>query len=187
MKKLLKDLTQEEVLQLLNVNRKFREMVTDYATDGANLQAGEILKPFERVRGINYSLSVYGYSYFEVGMIAFKTFLNGCMEISKNYGTFNESQVVRLERALTRVDFYDDCLTGYIDISETQFDKLDTWLTGIVDDLRETIKDEVIKIYAYADNEENLQEYAEIVADHYGEEYETDQIYLYEIDVRKYA
>lgn len=186
MKKLLKDLTLEELKALLNTNKKFKEIVTDYSFEGADLAINEILDPFRNIRGLNYEISLCRCSYFEVGMGAYTNFLQACEETKKSFCLFSEEQEKELERALKKAKFYQECLDGYVDISASRFDCLNTWLENIVNDLADTIKKECVSIYENYDTEETLIENLELVAETYGKTYETDGKILFETVVRQY-
>lgn len=186
-RKLLEDLTTEEIKSLLSANKKFKEMCEEYAQENADFWNEEILKPFARVRGINYEISLCRYSYIDIGMGAYKPFLEGCEKLAHDFCIFDDTQAERINRALTRTDFYEECLNGYIDISETRFNHLNTWLESLVNDLKNVIIKEVLANYESVYDNATLEETAETVADTYGTDYETDGLYLYETQVRKYA
>ena len=103
-RKLLEDLTTEEIKSLLSANKKFREITENFAQENADFWNEEILKPFARVRGINYEISLCRHSYIDVGMGAYKPFLEGCKELSKTFCIF-EDRAAEINRALTKPIF----------------------------------------------------------------------------------
>lgn len=175
MMKMLKDLSLEELKELYSANNHFRNEVFERKIADADFFADDVLRCFRNMRYVDYSISGYGYSYMKVGYQVYKDFLNAVLKTNKEY-CLNIDEA-KIERVISKLDFYDDARCGYEDISDDKFDKLERWIEDCVNSSASAIVDYVKTIYeeAYEVNDDDLLFYQEDCPS-----IETDGRYIYE-------
>ena len=142
--KKLSELTIEEVRSLLASNKWMKERAEEWAQESAEIVVSDILRPFNRMHGVDYNIG-YPADRFEVGYPAYKEFLFACSEHEYKEWIFGD-MLAKIERATDRVHFFENCLYDYEDISAANYDRLEKWLSDIVE--------EAARAIVYACNEE---------------------------------
>ena len=184
--KKLNELTPEEVKNLLTVNKWFRDQAQEYAQESTNIFVSDILRPFRDVRGIDYNIGYPG-NYFTVSQEYYKEFLTVCEEHPEKDWIFGDILNNAIERAGNRIYFFEDCLFGYNDISEKNWEHLEKWIDGIVEKAARAIVHACNEEEAAAYTDETIEENAFCFCDTYGDQYETDGKVIYETTCRQYA
>lgn len=182
--KLLSALSYEELKELLQQNNFLRDEIYKYAMDCIGLEISDIARYLDKVKSIRYELgnACYG-DYIKIHTEYYDQFLSACENLQKDYCIFPESfNFNKFERMQAKFDFYYDCVVGYQDISDKQFELLEKWFESGIQEIIDMILDYVDGLQDYSE-----LDYLECYVDSYGGEYETDGRYIYETQVRKYA
>ena len=182
--KKLSELTTEEIRNLLSCNEWMKKQAQEYSEEGAQIVVDEVLKPFQELRGIRYNIG-YPANYMDIPQEYYKEFLNAC-ENHDYCGIFTEETARMIERAGKRAYFFTDCLYGYEDISNENYERLEKWIDEIVHAAAIEIVAFCAAEYENAWNDEVVKESAIMFCD-CNDSYETDGKYIYETEVRMYA
>lgn len=177
--KKLTELTPEELKTLFHNNKHLQQVVLNYSQDDIFMYIGDILKPFEKMHGVDYSISNYN-DYFTVKENAFCDFLEGVEEMQTAYCILSDDTFKQVTRALKKADFYTDILEGYQEVTNKTYNNLFKWFSGIV----HIVTSEILKhcqddIMYYYDNN-NLCAYFLEMIDSF-DYFQTDGKKLYEL------
>lgn len=182
-KRLLSELSFDELKELHNKNKFLQDAVYDLFNSCVSDDLKEIASYLKNVTGIRYDLgNIYG-DYIRVFQESYKQFLEACKELEYNLCVFPEGfSALIIDRLIAKYDFYYDCISGYEDISEKRFEKLERWFESGVENVIQQILNYVDSLQDY-DSEYYLESFVEAC----GDEYATDGTYIYELEVKKYA
>ena len=182
MKKLLSELSFEDAKNLLSGNKWMQTQVYEYAMDCISDDISEVCSYLNKVKYIRYNLGdIYG-DYIRVDQGYYKDFIQAVKDIDKDLCILDSLNFKKLDRIEKKLDFYDDCISGYEDISDRQFELLEHWIESGIEESKKAILDYIDNLQDY-DQDYYLESYLDI----YGGDYETDMQYIYELTVKKYA
>ena len=182
----LAELTPEELGTLYEKSDKLKQIAQEQADFDAEVLTDDIFYSLRNIKGIDYEISAYGYSYMKVKPSAYEAFLDACEGIAHDFCIFTPEQAEQIKRAKARASFYYEAVNGYEDISDDKFDMLDKWITGIVEATASAIVREIVDIYESTYDPETIREALECAIDNVGEQYTTDGEYIYELAPRSY-
>jgi hypothetical protein len=182
----LNELDPQELENLFAVNEKLRSIASERAQENADFWVSEYLTGFRNLRGVDYNIG-YPANYMTVRNTAYKDFLDAAKEAQENFGLFEEETANRIERALARVEIYDDATYGYYDMSSANFTRLEKWMDEQVETIAAELAARLETEYEYAYTDDAARDFLEFIVDEVGDKYETDGKYLYETERRKYA
>ena len=185
-KRLLSELTTEEAEALFYKNSKLRELASEQAQESESFWLDEYLQPFQNIRGLSYNIG-YPATFMTVRESAYKDFLEAADNAQAMFCLFNPETAAKLERAAARIDLYDEASAGYYDMSDKQFEKLEKWLANIIESAAAELVTRLAEELEISYTEEAAKEALEILLENIGDQYETDEVYIYETTVRKYA
>lgn len=180
---LLSELSFEDAKSLLKNNKWLQDTLYSYAMDCISYDISEIAKHLDQVKHIRYEIGNLYDDYIRINMEYYKEFLEVAAELDNIYCILsNETLYNKVQRMINKFDFFYDCLTGYEDISDSRFEKLNRWYDSGVDEVIKTILNYVDGLTDYDEDY-----YLEMWLDCYGSEYATDNEYIYELEVRRHA
>ena len=182
-KKLLSEIDFDEAVKLHKNNKWLQDKVYNYFITCLNYDLDEVARHFDKVKHIRYEFgNIYG-DYIKVNQADYGDFLEAVKVLDTNFCIFSDSfNYDKFERMINKFDFFLDCVLGYTDISDKQFEKLEQWFESGIEETKKAVLDYVDGLTDY-DEEYYLESYLE----NYGEEYATDGVYIYELTVRKHA
>lgn len=174
----LTDLTQEELKALFKANKHLQEQAQERLLENAFYWIEEELYSFNKIQGVEYSISCY-YDYFNVKYPdTFPDFFEAVKDIQKDYCILEDVTMALVDRAAEKIEFFRDCYNNYEDISANRYKHLEKWIFGIVDRVTsEYIKYFQSDIYSCYEYENQLNYFLDCPENF--EEYETDGQYIY--------
>lgn len=186
MEKLI-ELTLDQQKALFIKNAWLKKQAENRAEEEADFWADEVLSYFRNVRGIRYSIGYCNYNYLEVDYNHYNDFLEALRDAQKDICILSDEEALILSRLENKIEFYRDCCSGYEDISDARFSHLEKWIEGNIKYLCDCIVKYISSSYDYYYSDEGAADALELLIDNIGTDYETDGIYIYELEVRKYA
>ena len=174
-KRYLPELTQPELEKVIDANAKIREEITDYIiSDVIDRFNHEIRKFKYSVRGYSINSGVYRGHITVSDAPQFIKDLNAGDEFIYQ---ITDDLCDLLERLTEKADFYEDCLTGYEDISDERFNNLEKWYEEGTTKIAQCIADMYEGEIEYAYDDERIKEFADIYADMNKDIYVLDDTY----------
>ena len=162
-KRYLPELTQPELEKVIDANAKIREEITD-------LIISDVIDRFNsEIRRFKYS--VRGYC-INGGVYRGHITVSDAPQFIKDLNAGDEFKYMitddlcdLLDRLTEKADFYEDCLTGYEDISDTRFNNLEKWFEEGTAKIAQCIADMYDSEIEYAYEDERIKEFADIYAE----------------------
>lgn len=179
MKRLLNELSLDELKKLYEKNHFLQTQVEEYRDDTADFWVREYLDGLPR--RVDYSISGYSYSYINVREDDYREFIEYCNEIDRDFELFYTHRDL-LDRLTARSDVFEDILNGYKDISDSKWELFLNWMSDGV-----RVLTDYLVGFLQCQYETDPIELLDCCVDNIGDEYETDGEYIYEVNVRKYA
>ena len=174
-KRYLPELTQPELEKVIDANAKIREEITDYIiSDVIDRFDNEIRKFKYSVRGYSINNGVYRGHITVSDAPQFIKDLNAGDEFIYQ---ITDDLCGLLDRLTEKADFYEDCLTGYEDISDERFYNLEKWYEEGTAKIAQCIADMYDSEIEYAYDDERIKEFADIYADMNKDIYVLDDTY----------
>ena len=115
MKRLLNELSLDELKKLYEKNHFLQTQVEEYRDDTADFWVSEYLDGIPK--RVDYSISGYSYSYINVREDDYREFIEYCNKIDRDFELFYTHRDL-LDRLTARSDVFEDILNGYKDISD---------------------------------------------------------------------
>lgn len=181
MKEYLNNLTNEELTELYNNNKWFREHVYNYAVECENDYLSEILEPLRECKGINYQLGSGYRDFIDIRFDYIDEIMDGFYKMQRNYCVFPDNETDTIKRLKDKAAFMSECVNGYTDISDDRWCNLFAWYEKHIDHLKRELIDFCQNIMD-VDGINYVESYVECV----GDDYMTDGTVIYETKVREY-
>ena len=174
-KRYLPELTQPELEKVIDANAKIREEITDYIiSDVIDRFDNEIRKFKYSVKGYSINNGVYRGHITVSDAPQFIQDLNDGDEFKY---MITDDLCGLLDRLTEKAEFYNDCLTGYEDISDERFYKLEKWYEEGTAKIAQCIADMYDSEIEYAYDDEHIKEFADIYAEMNTDIYVLDDTY----------
>lgn len=190
-KKLLNELTNEELKELYKVNNFLQEQASETAADNVQFWLDDILHYFRGTKAeynIGYPGNYFHFNDTWAGYNDYKSFFEALETVKNTFCVFSEKTAAKIERAGKKIDFYLESIFGYEDISEENSERI----TKYIDGLFKTASDEILQFLvsdyeSQFDEELIIDEFLPLFVENCGDQYETDGEFIYETECRKYA
>lgn len=182
--KKLSDCTGEELVSIMENNSFVREECEKRAVENMDFwwSIDEYLRYICKVPGIDYNFGYPGnYMCFRAyEKDHYREFFEACLKTQKDYGLFSDETAAKIDRAYKKIEFWEDCVYGYEEISDSRLNHLEGFLKNTFEEAKNSI------FWAY-DMEENYVytvdaaiDNLEFWADDHENDYYTDGVKLYE-------
>lgn len=182
----LNELTFDELKALFDKNHWLREEAKEWQDRMNNEYLDDIAGYLRNIKGLDFSIGYDRDAHVTASANCLNEYLEALKALCLELCFFDPETEKLINRLADKVRFYQYCVWGYEDISEEQFQKLDTWFESGLEEIESEI---VSKTYDIATDysEDGLLDALDQFACIDGDEYETDGTYIYEIGRRKFA
>lgn len=194
-----KKLNYENGIEIFKNNEKLRERVwMDALENDAYYQADEILSYFrhynEATQKRYETLKDYSIDYCGAYVIAndkyYKEFLKDCIKVAEVFGIFDDMHNIRniFNRVIDKIDLYEDATTGYYDMSDTNYNRLEKWIETTINEACEYIAQYAQEFYTQFDDAGILEDYFLTIWLEYNDNFQIDENgHIYETITRYIA
>lgn len=169
--KKLDELTNEEIRDLLENNKWLRETAERRASEDADYMVAEYMEPFRNIIGIDYSFG-YPADFVNVGMIAYKAFLETCEQ--HEIAIFTEETLERISKAKKQLELFDDVINCYADMSDNRFCNLEKYISEIVERARKELVSACTSELEWSYSDEAIEEVTAAFCEFNGFQFLTD-------------
>ena len=153
----LSELSFDDIKTLLEKDNAFLDKVFNYRVNDADFMVADYLSYFNHYDnnvGRRFcSLSNYDCSYcgtwLSVDENYYTQFLADCVELDSAYCVFSENTKKAIKRAISRVEFWNDCRIGTEDITDDNYNRLNKWINSIIDDAKEELTEFIKQEYDF--------------------------------------
>jgi len=181
-KKLLNELSADELNELYTQNNWLREECAHYRDDSVSCLRDEILHHFRGIRSVDYCIDDCGYSFMRVkDTCDYSAFLSACRDIQHDYCVFDTAAEKLLGRLSAKINLYRDAYGCYVEMSDRRYAQLEGWIESGLETICSALEEYLLALNVAA------EEYLEDFMMNCGEDYETDGTFIYELEVRKHA
>ena len=150
-----------ELNKIFTSSDKLKDIVMDdYRETVAYELVNDILAYFkhDKVSSIaDYNITWLN-GYIRVNQEYYKDFIDDLLEADNCHGILSEEIRQTAERLAKRVDFWEECTTGYADISENKFCLFEKWFDENIEKIAKYLLNYLVDLYDYQ-HEETLFEY----------------------------
>ena len=156
--KFLKDLSREELRKAWENSSKFREDCFSAALENEDFFISEIMDHFKKNgRWIaSFNIDACSYSYMRVSRDYYTEFVEAVVDLQNMYCILPEELNLIVPRLEEKAEFYHDAYSGYMDISKKNWEMLDDWFSGNVQEIANEIVSHCIKSLDYWFDDENV-------------------------------
>lgn len=155
MKKLLSELTRDELSALYDANNYIKETIYTRRADDENYYiSNEIITYFEHYDNATNRRQFsaffdehYNRTYITVKIDNYVDFIQDCIEFDKKSLGFSDELKPLLKRIAGRAQFFVDCYLGYENISDKKYLLLESWIKEGVNKLIQELQKIINDIY----------------------------------------
>ena len=181
-KKLLNELSADELNELYRNNTWLREQCADYMSDSVYYQRDEILDYIRRIGGIDYCIDDCGHSYIRLDNVdEYPDFLSACRKLAVAFCVFDEETEVLLNRLYLHSPLYRMYYHREMEISDYRWSHYEKWMESGVKKISSALVEYLLSF------DGDPREYLEDFLMNCGNDYATDGTYIYETTYRRFA
>ena len=128
--KRLNELDYDECVKVIENNGKLESEIYDLVCESEFFFIREMMNKFTTVYNWNCDGGGIYTANVKVHESYYPEFVRELVELDDEYGILTEDDRKTADRLYSKHEFYDDCMTGYVDISEQRFRNLEKWFDG---------------------------------------------------------